>query len=582
VDQAANRLSEATQFANDGIEFYNRNNWSAAHERFQKALEIEPGLNTPYIYRGELYTTLGLWDRAAADYDRRFHLASRAQAQTWYEYAVLKRYTGDEAGYRHACRELIRQHSASAEIRSRYYVVRSCVLGEMAASDAADLVHKAERLVADARAPWHLGLAGRAHLLAGDFKQAAERCREAITLGTGSPAGVHRINNFNLAIALARQSKQADAQEALARGEQARDEWIKMMEAGLVGTMPVSWADWLEGELHYREAKTLISGSPPSEDPRLTSLRERGLATITYGDVFSFMDVGRQHVQRGEWDEAAHSFVTVLDKLPAGFRASSQEMRFCIEMVQMPQVFERLVKLRPVSRHLWFARGRSYASSREWAKAATDYEKSLELLKPALSTSQAELGPWLGWGVTQHEMGALLLLVGDETAYQELASSIVTVPVREEEPIVLSCLSRTCTMTPSALTDFEAPLMWARRAVEKQPRVAWHLYALGIAEHRADQHEEAIQSLQRSLSVNKDWVGRGQNYATLALACHSLGRDSEARQWLSQTRSWLNEVNRTAATWKFGFASTDYLSDWLCGQVLLSEAEKLLANGRSP
>jgi hypothetical protein len=43
---------------------------------------------------------------------------------------------------------------------------------------------------------------------------------------------------------------------------------------------------------------------------------------------------------------------------------------------------------------------------------------------------------------------------------------------------------------------------------------------------------------------------------------------------------WLNETNRAAAGWKFGFAATDYLSDWLCAQVLLREAEKLLAEGQ--
>ena len=74
----------------------------------------------------------------------------------------------------------------------------------------------------------------------------------------------------------------------------------------------------------------------------------------------------------------------------------------------------------------------------------------------------------------------------------------------------------------------------------------------------------------------------GQDHATLALACHSLGRDQEARQWLQQAKSWLKETNRTAAGWKFGFAATDYFGDWLCAQVLLHEAERLLADGQSP
>ncbi len=85
--QASQRLSQATQITSDGIEYYARNNWSAAHEHFTRAMQIEPGLNTPYIYRGTLYTCLGLWDKAAADYDRRFQLANRANSQTWFDYA---------------------------------------------------------------------------------------------------------------------------------------------------------------------------------------------------------------------------------------------------------------------------------------------------------------------------------------------------------------------------------------------------------------------------------------------------------------------------------------------------------------
>jgi tetratricopeptide (TPR) repeat protein len=266
----------------------------------------------------------------------------------------------------------------------------------------------------------------------------------------------------------------------------------------------------------------------------------------------------------------------VLDKLPPGFRGATQEMRFCIEMVRTPQVFERLAKLRPDSRHLWNARGRMYASSREWGKAAAAMKKTLELYQPLLSVGNAELGPWRGWSETQHELGSLLLLAGDETGYQELCRSLVEAQLPKDE-LIFSGVSRTCTMSPNAVSDFARPLQWARYAVEKRPRIAWFLYAQGIAEHRAGQHEEAIGSLKRSLAVNKTWVGRGQNYATLALACHSLGRDQEARQWFKQTKSWLNETNRAVAGWKFGMAASDFLSDWLCAQVLLREAEKLLA-----
>jgi serine/threonine protein kinase/Flp pilus assembly protein TadD len=578
ADQAAKRLRTATQIANDGIEFYNRHNWSAAHEHFTRAMQIEPGLNTPYVYRGALYTQLGLWDRAAADYHRRFQLAQRANAETWFDYLLLKAFAGDEAGYREASQEMLRQHGTSAELRSRYCVVRSCLLTTKPLGDATELVRRAETIATEASAPWYVGLAGRAHLLADDFAKAESRCREAIKLGTGSPGGVHRVNYVNLALALHHHGKTAEAKEALAVADQAKDQWTAAMQAGLVGTMPLNWCDWLEFLHLHRQATTTITGAPPSDDPRLAALNERALATVKYGDVFTFMDTGREHVRRQDWDHAANSFAQVLDHLPAGFRGASQEMRFCVEMVQRNEVFDKLTRLRPKNLPLRYARARNYASIREWAKAAAEYRTSLELLTPELSASAAERGPWIGWGVMNVELGALLLLADDEAGYQHLCRSVVETPGIPQAPFVHNSASRVCTLTADAIADISQPLQWASYAVEKQPRIAWYLCAQGIAQHRAGQHEEAIKSLNRSLAVNKTWVGRGQNYVTLALVCHSLGRDDEARQWLNQTRSWLKETNRTVAGWKFGFAASDFLGDWLCAQVLLREAESLVSD----
>jgi tetratricopeptide (TPR) repeat protein len=581
AEQASQRLSQATQLTTDGIEYYARNNWHAAHERFTRAMQIEPGLNTPYIYRGALYTRLGLWDKAAADYDRRFQLAKSANAETWFDYLLLKVYSGDESGYRQACQEMLRQHNASAEVRHRYCVVRSCLLTSKPVGDADEVVRRAETLAASASAPWYVGIAGRAHLLAGNYEQAEARCREAIKLGGGSPRGVHRVNFANLALALHHQGKTAEAKNALAVADNAKDQWTTAMQNALDGTRPLNWCDWLEFLHFHREATMSITGAPPAADSRLAAIYDRALATVTFGDVFTHMDAGRQHVRQQSWDQAAASFVEVLDKLPPGFRGASPEMRFCVEMVHTPAVFDRLVKLRPANHHLWNARAYSDASSREWNKAAAAMRKTLELVSSRLSSDDPpnRVSNWYNWCGATSELGALLLLAGDELAYRELCSSILETPGMIEDSVVRSCASRACTMSPDAVTDFTKPLQWALYAVQQQPRPAWHVFALGIAQHRSGRHEEAIQSFQRSLTMNKDWVGRGQNYASLALACNSLGRDQEARQWLNETRSWLNEVNRNAAGWKFGFAASDFLGDWLIAQVLLREAETVLGDG---
>jgi serine/threonine protein kinase len=105
AESYSQRLRTATQLVSEGSDYYNRSNWALAHDRFTKAAQIEPDLSSTYANRGALYTTLGLWDRAAADYDRSFQLATRYSAITFNEHATLKLYLGDDAAYRRICQE---------------------------------------------------------------------------------------------------------------------------------------------------------------------------------------------------------------------------------------------------------------------------------------------------------------------------------------------------------------------------------------------------------------------------------------------------------------------------------------------
>jgi serine/threonine protein kinase len=581
AEQAAQRLRLATQLTTDGIEYYTRNNWAAAHDHFTRAMQIEPGLNTPFIYRGALYACVGLWDRAATDYEQRFQLASRANAQTWFDYVLLKAYIGDDEGCRRACQAMLVQHQETAEIMPRWHVLRSCLILQPPVGEPAELVQRAESLVAAANVPWHHGTAARANLLAGDYVKAESHGREALKLGRGAPNGVHRLNYVNLAMALFRQGKKAEANDALAQAQAAKEEWIQAMQKGAVGAMPIGWEDWLEFLVLHREAIALIKDSSAESDSRLTAIYERALAAVTEGNDYSLMDTGREHVRRRAWDEAAGAFAQVLDGLPAGFKPSSSEMKFCIEMAQTPEVFDRLVRLREQDGRLWNARGRVYANSSEWVRAAACYARSLEILRPSLpaEVNLNQANAWWGYASLKLDLAALLLLAGDEPGYRELCQSLAKKAINSSDHFVLNSLARACSLAPNAIGDPAVAVRMAENSVRQRPRLAWYLFGLGLAQHRADQEEAAIQSLKRSLEVQPAWVGRGQNFATLALACHSLGREDEARQWLAKTQSWLRESNRNAANWRFGYAASDYMNDWLGAQILLAEAEKAVGGG---
>jgi len=182
----------------------------------------------------------------------------------------------------------------------------------------------------------------------------------------------------------------------------------------------------------------------------------------------------------------------------------------------------------------------------------------------------------MGQAVMRLELAALLLLAGDEAGYRRLCETILSEPLPTSSPTTANCLSRACVLRPDAVKDWAIPLRLASDAVSK--RLAWHLYGLGIAQYRAGQHQEAVQTLNVSLEVHSAWIGRGQTYVVLAMACQALDREEEAHDWLSKARASLSDMNAAIARNRFGYAGADYLGDWLTLNVLLREAEKLLAD----
>src|SRR5262249_54028140 len=74
LEWASRRVNTALQMANEGIEYLYRDNpnRSAALEKLNAAADVEPDLETIYVYRRMLYRDIGLWDLAAADYAQSF------------------------------------------------------------------------------------------------------------------------------------------------------------------------------------------------------------------------------------------------------------------------------------------------------------------------------------------------------------------------------------------------------------------------------------------------------------------------------------------------------------------------------
>jgi len=122
-----------------------------------------------------------------------------------------------------------------------------------------------------------LYVAGLAHHRAGQFDDAVARLRQALDdRGWSARPIVYPA----LAMAYHRSGQADEAKQALASAEEAIDQWLGDMIEAPIGRMPLFWFDWIECQLLYREAKILLIGFTPADDPRLRSIKERALAAI--------------------------------------------------------------------------------------------------------------------------------------------------------------------------------------------------------------------------------------------------------------------------------------------------------------
>jgi Flp pilus assembly protein TadD len=179
----------------------------------------------------------------------------------------------------------------TATLEFQIEVVRCCVLAASTDADPAELVELAQSRLARDPFEWYpLYVLGIAHYRAGQHDLAARRLRESLTGKPDWP--VRAISYPVLAWAHHRLGQAAEARQALDEAAQV----LRPMDAGAVpralgalgcppggrGELAHPWWDWVECQLLYREARVLIDGAPPPDDPRLHVLRARSYAGLRW------------------------------------------------------------------------------------------------------------------------------------------------------------------------------------------------------------------------------------------------------------------------------------------------------------
>ena len=206
-------------------------------------------------------------------------------------------------------------------------------------------------------------------------------------------------------------------------------------------------------------------------------------------------------------------------------------------------------------------RARDYVRLSQWDQAAAEYAKA-DLLMWAL-------------GDDAFGYACLLLIRGESEGYDRFCQGMIKRAGQTEDHFEAFILARTCAMARKTPVDPARAVQWGKQAVASaQP--AWYFHALGLAQYRAGQFDQALQTFAKA--DVKGWGCRDLNSFGLALVHDRLGHPDEARRCLDKGIQWLEREGPSSPE-----RPTQLMpQDWLEAQLLRREAEEMLKTKRSP
>jgi uncharacterized protein (TIGR03067 family) len=294
---------------------------------------------------------------------------------------------------------------------------------------------------------------------------------------------------------------------------QSQGYWVQHLGAEAV--WPVSWFDWLECQVYYREAKLLIDGTAPPDDPRLRVLRARAFAGL-------------------RWSEKAAA------EYDAALKLNPQD----------PQV--RLESHRN--------RGYGFTGLRQWGKAAAEFAKASEL-------QPDDSNLWRFRAVAHFAMG-------DADAYRQTCAAMLQRFKKTEDDRTAANVLLACVLRDDTFPDM-GRLLPLTRVVDR----LWHwgTWVRGAALYRAGRYEEAVRCLERAaMTFNPrawDWCFLAMAHHRLRHDDEARRCLAEAARWIDQANHHEGD-DQSATRPSWGDWHEPVLS-----RLLLREAEALLNNG---
>jgi tetratricopeptide (TPR) repeat protein len=324
-------------------------------------------------------------------------------------------------------------------------------------------------------------------------------------------------------MALHRLGQTAEARQALDAAAEAIDRWTRdkfqnhdeknwINHLGATADWPIPWWEWLECQLYYREAKLLIDGSPPRDDPRLHVLRARAFAGL-------------------RWAEKA------VPEYDAALKLSPQD----------PQI------------RLESHRNRGYYSTglRQWGEASAEFAKACEL-----APDDSYL--WRFRAVAH-------LAAGDMDAYRQACTAMFERFEKTEDRATAANVLLVCVLRDDALPDMARLLPLTRIA---DPFWHWGTWVHGAALYRAGRYEETVRCFETAAEMYRprawDWAFLAMARQRLGHADEARRCLVEAARWIDEAnREEADDLSGTRPAWGNWHEPVVY-------PLLLHEAESLI------
>jgi eukaryotic-like serine/threonine-protein kinase len=472
IRQGLARLKTANLLLDRGRWYAWERSWDDACEAFSQAIQLRSDHVSLWVDRAELYTRLGLWDLAAADYAREMELREPDITLRWYQHALLRRAIGDEDGCRQTARAMRKRFMGTLHVKFAEETVRSSLLVPDPDADLAQLIEVCQ-VAAPSLAYSMPYVLGTAHYRAGQYDEAIERLKEAPVVAPSHWA-IGRIGYPVLAMAQHRLGHESEARQALDEAARVLDQWTEERYTGGDAAWPAVWWDYLECQLNFREAKLLIDGAPPPDDPRLHVLRARALAGLD--------SVG----------QAAAEFDIALTLSP-----NDKQIRMEAHRNQ----------------------GRCCVDRRQWHDAADEFRKAAEIRPDDASL-------WRSRAVAH-------FADGDVEAYRQTCMAMLDRFAQTEDRLTAGNVMTACVLRDNAIPDMARLLALIRLSDQ-----LWHWgdTVRGAALYRAGRYQECVQCFEMAAKTYRprawEWCFLAMAHYRLGDTDEARRCQSEARCWI--------------------------------------------------